>query len=94
MTEHEHKPSPLSKWALGIAQGLILAGLGWFGKQQLDMHDQLNQVTWEIQSIRGNAADVRKNTLTIQSLDYRVQSLEKRQDRDETIRERAREASH
>lgn len=29
----------LSRWALGIAQGMILAALGWFGRQQLSMHD-------------------------------------------------------
>jgi len=89
VTEHEHKVSVLQKWALAIAQGLILAGLGWFGKQQLGMHDQLNQLTWEMQQASGNTVQVQQNKASIDRLDFRVSDLEKRQDRDESLREHA-----
>lgn len=89
MSEVHSRPAPaLSKWALGIAQGLILAGLAWFGRQQLGMHDQLNQLTWEMQQAQGNAAQVHNNTSALQGLDFRVGDLERRQAKDEALRER------
>lgn len=84
---HDTK-SQMSRWALGIAQGLILAALGWFGRQQLDMHDQLNQLTWEMAQVRGNAATVVDNKAAITQLGYRLGDLEKRQAKDDEFRER------
>lgn len=89
MADHEHKTGLWLKWGLAIAQGLILTFLGWFGRQQLDMHDQLNQLTWEMQQSRGNVAQVQENKRSIDRLDFRVSDLEKRQDRDEHLRDQA-----
>lgn len=86
-----HKSSAIAKWALGIAQGLTLMSLGWFGRQQLDMHDQLNQLTWEMAQVRSNAAMVVTNKSAIDMLGFRLSDIEKRQAKDDDFREQFRE---
>lgn len=90
--EHIERMHTMSRWALGIAQGLILAGLAWFGRQQLSMHDQLNQLTWEMAQVRSNAATVVDNKAAINQLGFRLGDLEKRQAKDDDFRERYQEA--
>lgn len=94
MREHDHadRLQTMSKWALAIAQGVILAFLGWFARQQLDMHDQLNQLTWEMAQVRSNAATVVDNKALINQLGFRMTDLEKRQAKDDDFRERYQEA--
>lgn len=84
--------SQMLRWALGIAQTLILSGLGWFGMQLLSMHDQLNQLTWEMAQVRSNAATVVDNKAAITQLGYRLGDLEKRQAKDDDFRERYQQA--
>lgn len=86
------KAATLSRWALGIAQALILSGLGWFGRQQLDMHDQLNQLSWEMQAARSNTQQVGTNKMAIDRLEFRVSDLERRQLRDESLRDKLHES--
>ena len=87
MTEHDQHIPMWARWALGIAQVLILGLLAWFGSTLLTVHDDVTLNTYKLNQVQQSAATMQSLQQQVSQLQWNQQSLLERQAKDDAFRE-------
>lgn len=90
MTEHVDKQEHIpmwARWALGIAQVLILALLAWFGSTLLTVHDDVTLNTYKLNQVQASSGVIQTLQGQVSELQWQVNDLQKRQAKDDAFRE-------
>lgn len=84
MGEHDAHVPAWAKWALGIAQAIILLALGWVGTTLLNLYTSVNLNTYKLNQVQQSSGVIQSMQGQISQLQWRAADIEKVQADHET----------